>query len=156
MTATNACATCHECGVTYNYDPDYPHVCSAIVTGRAPGVVVDITGRGRADDPKHNKWQAEVRKIAVEAGFSPELHYHAYDSRKSTEGYPDEHLLNLNTCRSVYVECKVGGDKPSVMQMKWGMGLIRCGHEWYCLYPSDEEQWREIVKSKPAHQINHT
>ena len=122
---------------------------AAAKTDHACGKVVLDTdapkSRGRKDDPKHDAWQRRVIEIAIQHGFSREHIYHTRDSRGSQKGYPDLHMLNLGTIRSVFVECKVGKDKQKREQLSWMHGLRRCGHEAYCWYPSDEPEAIRIL-----------
>lgn len=143
MASTNARATCHECQTIYNYDPDSPHVCGAGFTATGGQ---DTKGRGRTDDPKHDAWQAQVLKIAKECDSI--MHFHAFDSRKCPPGYPDLHILMLGQKRSIFVEIKVGKDKPSADQLKWHSSLRRCGHEVFCWYPADEAEARRVLGRK--------
>jgi len=61
--------------------------------------------------------------------------YHTYDSRKSEPGYPDLHLVRGP--RSIFVELKKEGKKPTVEQVAWLEALREAGHETYVWYPED-------------------
>ena len=93
------------------------------------------------------QFQDLVNKTAKTLGW---LHYHPYDSRKSTPGFPD---LTLVRERLLFAELKVGKNKLSQAQRDWRECLERAGQEVYVWYPED---WDDIVSilTKWGGQIN--
>ena len=53
--------------------------------------------------------------------------HHCHDSRRTQSGYPDLHLVRGG--RSLFVELKVGRNRPTKEQQAWLDDLERAGHE---------------------------
>ncbi len=86
---------------------------------------------------KETEFQRRVIAEAEVAGWDVDLIYHAYDSRRSREGFPD--LVMLRPPRLLVVELKMPGRRATGAQAKWlaAWGAIPSA-EVYLWYPADE------------------
>ena len=89
-------------------------------------------------------WQAHVIELAETLGWS---HYHTYDSRRSTEGFPD---LVLVRERVVFAELKREDGKLTSDQVAWVNDLLRANAEVYVWRPSDRDQVAQVLSRRAA------
>ncbi len=75
--------------------------------------------------------EAKVERELKAAGFH--MVYHTYDSRRSTEGYPD--IVALRGSRQVVIELKSQRGRFSVAQDMWLEAYRRVGAEVYVFKP---------------------
>ena len=80
------------------------------------------------------------------------MHYHTYDSRRSSEGFPDLVLVHDGKQRIVYIECKSEDGKVSIYQLAWQDALARCDAEIYVVRPRHLDEIIQILLlgSKPG------
>ena len=87
------------------------------------------------------EWQAEVIAIAKSQGWK---YYHAHDSRKCVEGFPD--LLLLRGSVLIAAELKVGDNQPAAAQLNWLDWFAAVGAKTFVWYPRDFEQITTLLK----------
>jgi len=83
------------------------------------------------EDILEKEWQAQVVQLLKTLGWR---HYHVYDSRRSTHGFPD--LVCVRN-RVVYLELKRERGKLTDEQIDWLRQLRAAGTEAYVARPRD-------------------
>lgn len=84
-------------------------------------------------------------------GWVKELAYHAHDSRRSREGFPDWTMVNPRQRRLLFAELKKQDGRVSPAQRRWIDGLELAGQEAYVWRPSDilDGSMEEILRRRP-------
>lgn len=95
-------------------------------------------------DADEKAWMAEVVRTAAQLGWH--RHYHTYDSRRSTRGFPD--LTLLRPPRAIFAELKIGDGRLTKEQADWINDLRACGLEAYVWRPCDRPQVDAILASR--------
>ena len=88
------------------------------------------------------EYQAQILELACTLGW---IYIHAYDSRRSTPGFPD--LVLARAPRVIFAEIKRDGLVLSLAQEVWGGELAQCpGVEYYVWRPSDWDSVVEVLR----------
>ena len=72
------------------------------------------------------------------------LHYHVYDSRRSSSGFPD--LVIVGPAGTVFAELKSTSGKVSFAQQEWHTRLNESGAIAYIWRPEDWDDVERILK----------
>ena len=88
---------------------------------------------------KEKHFQQQVIELATLCGW---LHFHEYDSRMSSPGYPDLFLMHPVKHRFLVRELKAEKGRLRPEQVLWLNGLKACGIDAGVWRP---HQWDEIV-----------
>lgn len=96
-------------------------------------------------------FQAWVVARARDAGW--DIIYHTYDSRKSTPGFPDLHLVKMSPPRIIYAELKkqngkVAPSQKSCLDVLATVADSLEGVEVYLWRPADRETILEILEGE--------
>ncbi len=105
-------------------------------------VIPTATLRGILDrSMSEERFQSEIRKLATLRGW---LCWHAYDSRRSPEGFPD--LTLVRPPRLVFAELKSEHGRLTPSQELWleTLGAVP-GVEVYCWKPHDWARLEEVL-----------
>lgn len=95
---------------------------------------------------RHVSEQAWMRQVIDAARLLGWTAYHTYDSRRSTQGFPD---LVLVRDRVIFAELKVAGGRVSHYQRRWLELLRRAGAETYIWYPDDWPKVEHVLRRLP-------
>jgi hypothetical protein len=105
------------------------------------GAMVDLSSP--AEGCSEDEFRAKIIKLAKLCGYE---HYHTHDSRRSAEGFPDDHFGRLwGEQRLVVFEAKVPPRKPTEKQRLWIRIYEGLGPQAVAMvvYP---DQWPLIVE----------
>lgn len=94
------------------------------------------------------QFRQQVRQIAAMYGW--DHRYHAYDSRRSDPGWPDEVLANPKRGRILFVELKTDTGRLTAGQKDWLTTLDVCGVETALWRPKHMDSIIKILG--PANQ----
>jgi hypothetical protein len=86
--------------------------------------------------------QQAIVSAARKLGY---LYYHTFDSRRSTEGFPDLVLVHDGKKRVVWIECKSETGVVSIYQTAWHDSLAKCDAEIYVVRPVNLDEIIEIL-----------
>jgi hypothetical protein len=81
------------------------------------------------------EWQETVVQLATYCRWH---HFHPYDSRRSTPGWPD--LVLVRAPEFIVVELKTETGKLRPEQVDWLTWLAQCGVETHVWRPSDFDE----------------
>lgn len=90
-------------------------------------------------DPLEREWQSTVIEIADIGGW---WHYHTYNSRRSTKGFPDLVLVRDSV---IFAELKRSTGRVRPEQVEWMEQLAQAGAEVYLWRPRDIEEVRATL-----------
>jgi hypothetical protein len=93
------------------------------------------------------QFQRAVIDVAAFYGWS--YRYHTYDSRRSEIGFPDLVLVKPGT-GILFLELKVGKNRPSEEQVSWLRGLRQSAVHAYCVYPKDLDLIQGLLRNEYA------
>jgi len=102
----------------------------------------------RLQDMSEKEWQQQVVELARALGFA--FIYHTYRSTKSASGFPD---LVLARDRTIYMELKREGGKPTRDQIDWLSALAHAGAEVYLVRPSDLQEIAKVLGKRWRYNV---
>lgn len=89
-----------------------------------------------------------TQQVMAEAKANGWMCYHTHDSRRSQPGYPDISAVHPNRPElgHVYMELKVGKNKPTTDQDTWLLSLEASGDRVFVFRPTDWDEIRSVLR----------